>query len=60
MTAPYKADLIAAERLLKAAVREAVAVYRANDPSPFDHLDVADMLAEATRSADLLLGGRAT
>lgn len=70
MNAPLKADVAAAERLLKAALREAQrliayhgpieqwtghigAIWRANDFRP----DVVEMLAEATRSADLLLKG---
>ena len=55
MSAPCKADHAAAERLLKAAVKEAIATYRRND-SPHDVVLVADMFDAATRSAGLLLG----
>lgn len=71
MTAPLKADVTAAERLLKAAVRRAVEDFYAvvfqersasltiGYKSPAVHAAVVTMLAEAGRSAELLLDGGA-
>jgi hypothetical protein len=74
MNAPLKADVTAAERLLKAAVREAARAIReapvtmvdpGNGKPPrrlygWDYFAVVNMLAEAGRSADLLLSERAS
>lgn len=47
-----KADITAADRLLKAAVRKAREQIAAGDSA-----DVVDMLTEAGRSAELPIGG---
>lgn len=60
MSAPTKADERAAERLLNAAVRRAVeeiASWPCVEPLDIDREDVETLLAEAGRSAELLLGG---
>jgi hypothetical protein len=55
-TAPLKADQQAAERLLKAAVREAVRLARR--PGPFTYEAIVETLATATTAAALLLDER--
>lgn len=58
MTAPLKADQQAADRLLKAAVREALRLIR---DGACDYVDQPeDVLRAAGESADLLLSGRAS
>lgn len=69
MTAPLKADQQAADRLLKAAVRRAVEMYRAEKPHGIavyraldhwctDQQRVAHLLTAAGESAALLLDER--
>lgn len=53
MNHPLKADATAAERLLRAAVREAINRLRDGEPV----VDVTAMLEESGRSAELVLGG---
>lgn len=57
MSAPLKADVTAADRLLKAAVRRAVADFRS--PGPFTHEAVVETLTTAALGAELLLSERA-
>lgn len=54
MTAPLKADVTAADRLLKAAVR------RAREQVRYDRAAVVAMLTAAGESAELLLERRAS
>jgi hypothetical protein len=56
MTAPLKADVTAAERLLKAAVRRAILSLRDPATPPPNGADsVVPLLTNATHAADLLL-----
>jgi hypothetical protein len=59
MNAPLKADVTAADRLLKAAVRRAVeemSSWPAVEPLDMDREDVVAMLTAAGTAVELLLG----
>jgi hypothetical protein len=60
MTAPLKADVTAADRLLKAAVRYAVESFRYWGDAAYDCADVVEILEHAGYGATLLLSERAS